>query len=59
MMGFFNPLMRELVEMQYLQTNPVIMDDSALRGLLPHIHATGYDEGIARTLSAMQGSMVS
>jgi len=59
MLGFFNPLMRELVEMHYLQTNPVIMDDSGLRALLPEIHATGYDDGIAQTLSTMQASIVS
>jgi len=29
-MGLFNPLMRELVEMHYLQTTPVALDDSAL-----------------------------
>lgn len=52
LMGFFNPLMRELVEMNYLQTQPVIMDDSALRALLPDLHATPYDQGIAQTLAA-------
>ncbi len=59
MLGFFNPLMRELVEMHYLQTNPVIMDDSALRTLLPQVHATAYDDGIAQTLSVMQAGSVS
>jgi nucleoside-diphosphate-sugar epimerase len=54
MLGFFNPLMRELVEMHYLQTNPVILDDSALRELLPHVHATSYDDGIAQTLAALK-----
>ena len=59
-LGFFNPLMRELVEMYYLQTDPVIMDDSALRELLPNIRATSYDDGIAQTLAAMKsGAAVS
>lgn len=53
MLGLFNPLMRELVEMHYLQSNPVIMDDSALRELLPQVNATGYDDGIAQTLAAL------
>lgn len=52
LMGLFNPLMRELVEMNYLQTQPVIMDDSALRALLPAVHATPYDAGIAQALAA-------
>lgn len=59
-LGFFNPLMRELVEMHYLQTDPIIMDDSALRELLPGIKATSYDDGIAQTLAAMKtGAAVS
>jgi hypothetical protein len=28
--GLFNPFMREMVEMHYLLTTPIIMDDSAL-----------------------------
>lgn len=56
LLGFFNPLMRELVEMHYLQTNPVIMDDSALHALIPGIRATSYDDGIAQTLAQMRQS---
>ncbi len=55
-LGFFNPLMRELVEMHYLQTDPVIMDDSAIRELLPAVKATSYDDGIAQTPAAMKKS---
>jgi nucleoside-diphosphate-sugar epimerase len=51
-MGLFNPLMRELVEMHYLLTEPVLMDDTDLRNLLGPIHKTPYDEGIRRTLEA-------
>jgi nucleoside-diphosphate-sugar epimerase len=50
--GLFNPLMRELVEMHYLQTNPVIMDDSAIHQLLGQIHKTPYAEGIRQSLAA-------
>ena len=56
MLGFFNPVMRELVEMHYLQTNPVILDDSALHDLLPGTRATGYDDGIEQTLAALKQS---
>ena len=33
MFGLFNPFMREMVEMHYLLTEPLIMDDSALQGI--------------------------
>ncbi|MGP6157630.1 MAG: NAD-dependent epimerase/dehydratase family protein [Vulcanimicrobiaceae bacterium] len=52
--GIFNKLLRELVEMYYLQTNPVILDDSALSGLLGTVHATPYDEAIRLTLASMR-----
>jgi len=49
-LGLFNPILRELVEMHYLLTNPVIMDDSALRQLLGEVHKTSYDDGIRETV---------
>ncbi|MDE1184025.1 NAD-dependent epimerase/dehydratase family protein [Paraburkholderia sp.] len=45
-LGLFNPLMRELVEMHYLLTDPVILDDTALRALIGPFRKTSYDEGI-------------
>jgi nucleoside-diphosphate-sugar epimerase len=51
-MGWFNPLMRELVEMHYLVTDPVVMDDSALRALLGDVKKTSYDEGIRQCVEA-------
>jgi nucleoside-diphosphate-sugar epimerase len=53
LVGLFSPLMREMVEMHYLLTRPVIMDDSRLVKLLGGVKRTGYDEGIRRTLEAM------
>jgi hypothetical protein len=52
MIGMFQPFMRELVEMNYLQTNPVLMDDSSLRALLGAVKATGYEEGLRLSLEA-------
>ncbi len=52
--GMFNPLMREMVEMSYLQTTPVTLDDSALQQLLGGIQKTSYDDGIAQTLSELR-----
>lgn len=50
--GLFQPIMRELVEMHYLITDPVIMDDTALHRLLCTVQKTPYDEGIRRTFEA-------
>ena len=52
LMGLFNPLMREMVEMNYLQTNPVVLDDTALRGLLGEIKKTPYEDGIRQCVEA-------
>lgn len=51
-LGLFNPLMRELVEMNYLMTEPVVLDDSALTKLLGPIAKTSYEEGIRRCFEA-------
>lgn len=48
--GLFNPLMRELVEMHYLQSNPVILDDAKLTRVLGAIKKTSYADGIADTI---------
>jgi len=53
LIGLFKPMMREMVEMHYLQTDPVIMDDSALQGLIGPVHKTPYAEGIRQTLAAV------
>lgn len=55
LIGLFNPFMREMVEMHYLLTNPVLMDDSALQELLGPIHKTPYAQGIRQTLAAAAG----
>jgi hypothetical protein len=44
--------MRELVEMNYLMTDPLIMDDSALQRLIGPIRKTPYAEGVRQTLAA-------
>jgi nucleoside-diphosphate-sugar epimerase len=53
-LGLFNPFLREVVEMHYLWTTPVKLDDSRLRQLLPNIHKTPYHEGIRQTIEAMR-----
>jgi nucleoside-diphosphate-sugar epimerase len=54
-LGLFNPLLREVVEMHYLWTTPVALDDSRLRDLLPGIKKTSYADGIAQTLRDLRG----
>lgn len=56
-MGLFNPFMREVVEMHYLWTTPVLLDDSRLRRLLPNLSKTSYREGIQATIRAMRGGL--
>jgi nucleoside-diphosphate-sugar epimerase len=52
LLGLFDPIMRELVEMHYLVTNPVLMDDSALQQLLGGVHKTPYADGIRATFES-------
>ena len=47
--GLFQPLMRELVEMHYLVTTPVLMDDRALNALIGPLKKTSYVEGVRLT----------
>ncbi len=56
LIGLFQPIMRELVEMNYLLTTPVLLDDSALVGLLGSVHRTGYAEGLRLTLEAYRNA---
>lgn len=53
-LGLFMPMMHEMVEMHYLQTAPVIMDDAALRKLIGPVHKTSYVEGVRQTLAAVR-----
>jgi hypothetical protein len=40
--------------MNYLLTEPVIMDDTALQGLIGPVRKTPYAEGIRATLAAVR-----
>jgi nucleoside-diphosphate-sugar epimerase len=50
--GLFQPILRELVEMNYLLTNPFIMDDSALNALLGSVQKTPLRDGLKQSLDA-------
>lgn len=55
LLGVVNPLMRELVEMHYLWTDPVVLDDALLQSVLGPLPKTSYEEGIRASLAAMAG----
>jgi len=48
--GLFDPFMREVGEMTYLWTTPVLVSDAKLRGVLGSVHRTPLAEGIAATV---------
>jgi nucleoside-diphosphate-sugar epimerase len=54
--GLFNPLLRELVELQYLGETPVLLDDSALRSVLGEIVKTPYEDGVRRMAEWMKAA---
>jgi len=54
MAGAVNPMLKELVEMLYLQETPVILDDRKLAATLGILAKTSYDDGIRRTLEWMR-----
>lgn len=49
--GWASSLLRELQEMYYLQTTPVILDDTKLRTFLGPLQKTPYTEGIRKTVA--------
>lgn len=49
--GIFNPEMRRMAEMNYLMSDPIIMNDDRLKHLLGDLPKTSYDEGIRLTLA--------
>jgi nucleoside-diphosphate-sugar epimerase len=52
LIGLFQPILREMVEMNYLLTDPLILDDSALNTLLGGLKKTPLREGLKRSLEA-------
>jgi hypothetical protein len=52
-MGLFQSFMGELVEMHYLLSDPILMNDDRLNSVLGGIERTSYDEGIRKTLETL------
>lgn len=53
LMGLFNPMMRELVEMLYLTDDPIVLDGSKYEREIGAVPRTPYEIGIAETLRHM------
>jgi nucleoside-diphosphate-sugar epimerase len=49
-MGWFNPIVREVKEMLYLKRHKLILDGSQYKKTFGELPATSYDEGIKKTL---------
>jgi nucleoside-diphosphate-sugar epimerase len=54
LLGTVNPLLREIAEMYYLFSEPLVLDDAALRAVLPELRKTPYEVGIAATITALK-----
>lgn len=54
LLGLFDPFLREFVEMHYLVTEPLIVDDSALQQAIGVIPKTPYEEGVRQSLAAIK-----
>jgi nucleoside-diphosphate-sugar epimerase len=52
LLGLFNPLLREIAEMHYLQTRPLFLDDTALTEFLGPLNKTAYADGVQASLAA-------
>ena len=53
LLGLRDPTLKGLVEMHYLMTDPLFVDDARLRALLPDLHVTSYEDGARATLRRM------
>ena len=54
--GVVVPVLRELREVDYLLSKPVLLDDRKLHQVLPDLVKTSYDTGIERTAEWMRHS---
>ncbi|MCL6099993.1 MAG: NAD(P)H-binding protein [Bacteroidetes bacterium] len=48
-MGFFNPLIKEVAEMLYLKQEKLLLDGTKFKNTFGFLPSTGYEEGIRKT----------
>lgn len=53
-LGLFSPILREMIEMEYLLKTPVLLDDCKLLKVLPNLKKTSYEDGIRCTLTRIK-----
>ncbi len=56
LLGLFNPLLREMDEMTYIRTQPVLLDDTRLHQLLGKVPKTSYTDGIRASFEAYRAA---
>jgi len=56
-LGIANPVMREMVEMNYLWSEPLVLDDSKLARVIGPLRKTSYDDGIRAGVEAARTTM--
>lgn len=52
-LGLFDAFLREFVEMHYLMTDPLIVNDAALQALIGPLSKTPYREGVRQSMAAV------
>ncbi|WP_186577872.1 NAD(P)H-binding protein [Aquibacillus kalidii] len=56
LLGLVNPMMREVVEMFYLNEDPVLLSGKKYEQFLGEVPSTSYSKGLKETLEYMKGS---
>lgn len=51
-LGLFNPMMRELVEMMYQNTQDYYFDSSKFKRRFPNFNPTSYSDGVKNVVAA-------
>jgi len=57
LLGLFNPQLREMVEMNYLWTDPLVLDDTKLARTIGPLTKTPYAEGIRAGVEAARAAL--
>lgn len=57
LMGLFNPLMKEMVEMLYQNERDYFFDSTKFKSRFPHFNITPYSEGVKAVVAAGQRAM--
>ena len=59
LLGLFEPFLREMVEMNYLWTDPIALDDRKLERVIGQLRKTSYADGIRAGVDAVRAKTAS